>query len=182
MSSLKIGFMCGSLRKGSINQKLTRALQAIAKDKGATPIYVDLGSYELPIYHGDLETPKGVQALIDDMSACHGIVIVSPEYNGGLPALLKNALDWTSKVTTDHIKGPVFGIGSCTPGPMSGIMVMRELQFLLMRLGADLVPMQVGCGSAASAFDDEGNLIAERPASFANMMFDQMLSRIASKR
>ena len=180
-SAPSIALICGSLRKGSINQQLTRALADIVTEKGANAELVDLGAYDLPLYHGDLDTPDGVHRLIADLKAYDGIIIVTPEYNGGLPALLKNTIDWTSTVELGHIKNKVYGIAACTPGPMSGIMVMRELQFLLMRLGADLVPVQTGCGNASSAFDDEGNLTHERTAGIAASMVDLMLERIATR-
>jgi len=130
----RIGFLCGSLRKGSINQQLSKALQKKAKAAGAKTGEINLGTYDLPIYHGDLKTP------------------------------------------------PAFGVASCTPGPMSGIMVMRQMQFMLMRLGADLVPAQAGCGGAAKAFDAKGHLTADPASSLADKMIGQMLARIKNKR
>ncbi len=180
-SAPRLGFLCGSLRKDSINKKLSQALAKIAADKGCVAEQIDLSDYDLPLYHGDLETPDAVGKLIADMKAFDGIVVVSPEYNGGLPPVLKNAIDWTSTVETGHISGPVYGIASCTPGPMSGIMVMRQIQFILMRLGADLVPQQTGCGFAEKAFDEAGGLTAQPAASFADKMLNQMLARIAAR-
>lgn len=176
-----IGFLCGSLREGSINQKLSKALQKKFKEAGAKTGKIDLGTYDLPLLHADLELPAGVKKLIKRMKSFDGIVVVTPEYNGGLPPVLKNAIDWTSLESTDHITGPVYGVASCTPGPMSGIMVMRQLQFILMRLGADLVPRQVGCGNAERAFDAKGNLIAAVPSSMADTLVKQMLERVARK-
>ena len=181
MNSPRIGFICGSLRKDSINKKLSAALESKAKALGCETAQIDLGAYDLPLYHGDLEVPDGVGHLISDIKGFDGIVIVSPEYNGGLPPVLKNAIDWTSTVETGHITGPVYGIASCTPGPMSGIMVMRQIQFILMRLGADLVPAQTGCGLAEKAFDDKGELTAQPASSFADRMLEQMLGRIKSR-
>jgi len=178
----RIGFLCGSLRKDSINQKLSKALQKKVKAAGLKTGEINLGTYDLPLYHGDLKTPAGVKKLISRMKSFDGIIIISPEYNGGLPPVLKNAIDWTSTVEMGHIAGKPFGIASCTPGPMSGIMVMRQIQFILMRLGADLVPAQAGCGGAGKAFDTKGNLIAEPASSLADKMIGQMVSRIKSKR
>jgi len=64
---------------------------------------------------------------------------------------------------------------------MSGIMCLRQLQFILMRLGAELVPQQVGCGHAGKAFDNKNNLVAQPAATFADKMISQMLDRIARK-
>ncbi len=178
----RIGFLCGSLRTGSINQQLSKALQKKVKQAGGKTGEINLGTYDLPLYHGDLKTPPEVRKLITRMKSFDGIIVVSPEYNGGLPPVLKNAIDWTSTVETGHIAGKVYGIAACTPGPMSGIMVMRQVQFILMRLGADLVPAQAGCGGAGKAFDAKGHLIAEPASSLADKMIGQMLSRIKSKR
>ncbi len=181
-SSPKIGFVCGSLRQNSINQTLTKALMKKAKAAGAKASHIDLSKYEMPIFHGDLKTPSTVKKLIKRMKDCDGIIIVSPEYNGSMPPLLKNVIDWTSTVETGHISGPVYGIASCTPGPLSGVMVMRQIQFTLMRLGADLVPVQTGCGNASSAFDKAGNLTAQPASMLADKMLTQMINRIAAKR
>lgn len=178
----RIGFLCGSLREGSINQTLSKALQKKFKEAGAKTGVIDLAKYDLPLLHLDLPQPPDVKKLIRKMKGFDGIVVVSPEYNGSLPPLLKNAIDWTSLEETGHFTGPVYGIASCTPGPMSGIMVMRQLQFILMRLGADLVPRQVGCGNAEQAFDRKGNLISARTASMADMMIGEMLDRISKSR
>jgi len=178
---LRIGFLCGSLRQNSINQKLSKALQKKVKAAGARTGEINLATFDLPLYHGDLETPANVKKLIRKMKGFDGIIIVSPEYNGGLPPVLKNAIDWTSTVEMGHIAGKVFGIASCTPGPMSGIMCMRQIQFILMRLGADLVPAQTGCGNAAQAFDAKGNLTAQPASALADKMIGQMLDRIASR-
>jgi len=128
-----IGFICGSLRTGSINAQLTQALAARFEHAGASVRELDLGAYELPIFHGDLDQPKGVNRLKEDMRACDGIIIVTPEYNGSLPALLKNAIDWVSITGTEQFSEPVYGIAACTPGSMSGIMVLRELNYILTR-------------------------------------------------
>lgn len=177
----RIAIICGSLRADSINQKLAKAVAKKIKAAGAKASHVDLGSYDLPLYHGDLPLPAGVKKLIRRLKSFEGVIIVTPEYNGGLPPVLKNAIDWTSTVETGHITGPVYGIASCTPGPMSGIMVMRQVQFILMRLGADLVPKQLGCGNASAAFDKKGQLTAEPASTFADVMIAQMLERIARK-
>ncbi len=177
----RIGFLCGSLRTDSINQQLSKALQKKVKSAGGKTGVIDLGKYDLPLYHGDLKTPDNVKKLIRRIKGFDGVIVISPEYNGGLPPVLKNAIDWTSTVETGHISGPVYGIASCTPGPMSGIMVMRQIQFILMRLGADLVPVQVGCGGAANAFDKKGHLIAQPASMLADKLIAQMFGRIAAR-
>jgi len=157
MAAPKIAFICASLREGSINKTLEKALIKRFKAAGAKTSSIDLSKYEMPIY------------------------FVSPEYNGCLPALLKNTIDWTSTVSTDYIKTAVIGLASCTPGPMSGIMCMRQMQFILTRLGGDVLPVQVGCGNASQAFNTRGDLVAPRTSDMADNMRDMMLERIAQK-
>lgn len=181
MKTPTLGFICGSLRKDSINVKLTHALMARAKAVGAKARALDLGSYDLPMFHGDLSAPAAVSALKADMRACDGLIMVTPEYNGSLPPLLKNAIDWVSVTGTEQFLEPVYGIAACTPGPMSGIMVLRQLNYILTRVGADVVPAQVGTGLASKAFDAEGLLTAQPSSDLADMMLSQMMTRISQK-
>ncbi|WP_409432728.1 NADPH-dependent FMN reductase [Litorimonas sp. RW-G-Af-16] len=181
MTAPKIAFICASLRDGSINRKLEQSLIKRFKAAGADTTSIDLGKYPMPIYHGDLDTPDTVQAFIDEMVKYDGIVVVSPEYNGCLPPLLKNTIDWTSTVSTDYIKTAIWGLASCTPGPMSGIMCMRQMQFIFTRLGGHVLPVQVGCGNASKAFDDNNNLTNEKTLEIADKMRDMMLEWAAAK-
>jgi len=181
MTAPKIAFLCGSTRKGSINQQLQRALVKRFKSAGAACDIIDIDTYNLPLYHGDLELPEGVKTLASDLAAHDGIVVISPEYNGGLTPMLKNAIDWTSTHDTTHFKNGYWGIASCTPGPMSGIMGMRQLNYILMRVGCHVSPFQTGVGNAETAFDEDNNLIAEPSSSLADKMMTDMLDHIARK-
>ncbi len=177
-ASPTIGFLCGSLREGSINKTLEKALTKRFKRAGAKTTSINLATYDLPLFHGDLDMPPGVKKLSRKLRSCDGIVIISPEYNGGLPPVLKNAIDWTSTDDTTHFSQRYWAISSCTPGPMSGIMCMRQINYILMRLGAHVSPIQVGVGLASAAFDDKGELIAEPSASLADKMVADMLAHV----
>jgi NAD(P)H-dependent FMN reductase len=179
MSTPTIAFLCGSLREGSINQKLQQAMIARFKEAGADCKVLDLGEYDLPLYHGDLDMPDGATALAKDMETADGVMVISPEYNGGLPPLLKNAIDWVSTTGLNAFRAPYFGIASCTPGPMSGIMCMRQINYILMRLGAHVSPTQVGVGLAAQAFTVDGKLVKGRSADLADTLIADMLDRIS---
>lgn len=176
-----IAFVCASLRDGSINKKLEAALMRRVEPLGGQAVSVSLSDYDMPIYHGELVAPDSVAAFIEIMSGFDAAVIVTPEYNGSLPALLKNTVDWTSTVSTRWIKDQTFGIASCTPGPMSGIMGLRELAFLLRRLGGDVVPTQVGVGNAAAAFDEDGHLVAHPSTDLADMMLKSVIDMARRK-
>lgn len=181
MTAPKIAFICASLREGSINKTFEKALIKRFKAVGAKTSSIDLGKYEMPLYHGDLPTPPTVKKLITRLNGFDGIVVVAPEYNGCLPPLLKNTIDWTSTVSTDYIKGAVWGLASATPGAMNGIMCMRQMQFIFSRLGGYVVPQQVGCGNVNGAFNNKGELVAQPTLNFADNMRDMMLEKISQK-
>lgn len=181
MSAPKIALLCGSLRLDSINKKLEQALHKRLEAEGANPVLIELDDYDLPLYHGDTELPHSVKRLVMDLKDCDGVIIVTPEYNGGLPPVLKNAIDWTSTFSTDHFTGPIYGLASCTPGPMSGIMCMRQLNYILMRVGTEVLSTQVGVGNAATAFDADGHLISEPSSGLADKMIASMFKRIKQK-
>lgn len=183
---IRIGLISGSTREGSINKQLVRAVSHVFKDMSAKPVKISLKDYPMPIYDGDWEAANGipptVKKLIRRIKNCDGVFISTPEYNGGLPALLKNTIDWTTRVELGHFKGPVYGIGATTPGAMSGIMAMRELHFILNRLGAQVVPAQVGTGFAAKAFNSKGRLVEGFSHNQAQLMASQMLTLIKQRR
>ncbi len=178
MNTPVIGLISGSTRKNSLNRKLVTAMSVLFVASGAQTKILDLADYDMPIYNGDYEdahgVPQATQKLKKDILACDGIFIASPEYNGSLPALLKNSIDWISRVGLEAFSQPVYGIGSATPGALSGIMVLRELRFILARLGAQVVPLQLGVGHADTAFDTRGEFKAGPVRDMANVLVGQM--------
>src|ERR1700727_518340 len=113
MSALKILVIPGSLRTGSHNAKLAAAAAHQLAQAGAEVTRISLGDFPLPIYDGDLQTQSGVPKhainLKRMMSAHHGVLMVTPEYNSSVPPLLKNAIDWVSRVQDAHEpRGEVF--------------------------------------------------------------------------
>src|SRR5438477_3479558 len=106
MSAMKILVMPGSLRTGSLNARLASAAVEELMRHDADVTRVSLGDFPLPIYDGDLEYRSGVpkNAInLKRMIASHdGVLLVSPEYNSAPPALLKNAIDWISRVQEAH--------------------------------------------------------------------------------
>lgn len=184
-SAPKIALISGSTRAQSINRNLVTAMAYVFKDMGAKPVKIDLSAYDMPIYNGDWEDengiPKTTNNLVRRLRNCDGVFIATPEYNGCLPALLKNTIDWSTRVGLEHFSEPVYGIGAASPGPLSGIMALKQLHFILTRLGASVVPTQVGCGMAETAFDTKGRFVDGRPKSFAQKMATQMLDEISRR-
>lgn len=177
-----IGIFSGSTRAASMNRKLVTAMAHIFTDAGTTVKVIDLSDYEMPIYNGDYEASEGVpetaKKLIVELSACDGVFIATPEYNGCMPPLLKNTIDWTTRVELGQFTKPVYGIGAASPGALSGIMALRQLHFILARLGAQVVPTQLGVGNYGKAFDENGHFADAGTFARAEKLAGQMLSVI----
>jgi len=185
MTKPRIALISGSTRTGSINKNLVNAMAHEFKDLGASPVKIDLSKYDMPIYNGDYEAengvPKSAKNLIRRLKNCEGVFIATPEYNGCLPALLKNTIDWTTRVEMGQFTTPIYGIGAATPGGLSGIMALKQLHFILTRLGANIVSSGLGVGFAGKAFDNKGRLIEERTAARAQSLAAKMLDEIARR-
>ena len=113
MSALKILVIPGSLRSGSLNARLAAVAAHELVQSGAEVTRISLSDFPLPIYDGDLQAKSGVPKhavnLKRMIGAHHGVLIVTPEYNSSVPALVKNTIDWVSRVQDPHeTRGQVF--------------------------------------------------------------------------
>src|SRR5688572_24090680 len=94
----KVVAICGSLRKASINRALMNSLAALAPEGMEI---VEAPSIDLPLYNFDIQAkgfPDSVTALAEAIRGAAGLILVTPEYNYSVPAPLKNAIDWLSRV------------------------------------------------------------------------------------
>ncbi|MFT0859600.1 NADPH-dependent FMN reductase [Ancylobacter sp. G4_0304] len=170
MRAPKIVTFAGSIRTGSYSASLAALAARDMALMNAEPVLLSLADYPMPIYDGDLEAAEGVPAparqLRDQLASADGVFIVTPEYNAGLPPLLKNALDWVSRVKStegDAFKGPVYAIGSSSPGALGGYRAAMMLrQTLALGLGCLVLAEQAMVPGAGQAFDDQGGLKEER--------------------
>jgi NAD(P)H-dependent FMN reductase len=156
----------GSLRVKSFNTMLLRA--AVAATPAGTTI--EVGSIkDIPLYDGDVEAasglPPAVSALKERIVAADGLLLVSPEYNNGIPGVFKNAIDWLSRPAADI--GRVFGerpVGLMGATPGRGGTAMAQVSWLpvLRTLGAELFTggrLQVA--NAGKVFDADGAIVDE---------------------
>jgi chromate reductase, NAD(P)H dehydrogenase (quinone) len=160
----------GSLRTGSHNARLAAlAVKELALlDVEVT--HISLEDYELPLFDADLAAaesgpPSAAIKLKQMLMAHRGIFITSPEYNASVTPLVKNAIDWISRVrergepTYAAFKGRVFALGSATSGGGGGTRSMMALrQILELGCGALVIPEQVSVPRAELAFDEVDNL------------------------
>jgi len=172
MSALKILVIPGSFRSGSLNARLAAAAAYEFAQLGAEVTRISLGDFPLPIYDGDLQTKSGVPKhavnLKRMMSAHHGVLIVTPEYNASVPALVKNAIDWVSRVQDAHeTRGQVFrerafAIAAASESRLGGVRSLAALRLILTACHAPVIPNQLALSFASEAYDDMDRL--KRPA------------------
>lgn len=166
-AEIKVLAFAGSLRKDSFNKKLVLEAADIAKKMHAKVTYIDLKDFPLPFYDADLESKEGMPAnakrLRQLMKQSDVIFIASPEYNGSLSAVLKNALDWSSRSeegggAQDAFKGKKFALMSASPGPGGGKRALVHLKAVIENVGGIVLPLEVSVPNAYEAFNDQGNL------------------------
>lgn len=180
----RIGIMVGSLRAGSFNQALGDCLVATLTVLGAAIWRPDAALFSLPLYHGDLEAgdfPQAARELKAGLKACDAIVFVSPEYNGSVSPLLKNAIDWASRPTDGEgmldlvaFRGKPAALCSASIGPYGGVRACAHLRGIAQALQMLVLPEELRIGVAHGAFDDEGEL---REA-MANTQLDLITRRL----
>jgi chromate reductase len=169
MPAPRILVIPGSLRSGSHNARLAALAAKELALLDAEVTRISLEDYELPLFDADLAVGSGPPAaairLKQALLAHRGVFITSPEYSASVTPLLKNAIDWVSRVrernepTYAAFKGRVFALGAATSGGGGGIRSLMALrQILELGCGALVIPEQVSVPRAELAFDDMDNL------------------------
>src|SRR5436190_4441299 len=153
MSALKILVIPGSLRSGSLNARLAAVAAHAIAQAGAEVTRISLSDFPLPIYDGDLQArsgvPKNAVNLKRMIGGHHGVLIVTPEYNSSVPALVKNTIDWVSRVqdppeTRGQVfRETVFAIASASGGRLGGTRALAALRLILTACHATVVPNQL---------------------------------------
>jgi len=168
MSALKILVIPGSLRSGSLNAKLAAVLAHELAQSGADVTRISLGDFPLPIYDGDLQAKSGVPQhavnLKRMIGAHHGVLIVTPEYNSSVPALVKNTIDWVSRVQDPQesrgqvFHGRAFAMAAASGNRLGGTRALAALRLILTACHATVIPNQLALSFAEQAYDDMDRL------------------------
>jgi chromate reductase len=166
---MRLLFFAGSAREGSYNKKLARLAQHIATANGIEGVFVDLRDYPMPLYDGDLEAEDGPPQKAAEFKALlgeyQGVFIACPEYNSSITPLLKNTLDWVTRVRAEGETGlevyrsRVFAISGASPGyygAMRSLLTLRQV--LAVGIGATVIPQQLALPRANNAFEEDGSL------------------------
>jgi len=186
MPAPKILVFPGSTRAGSHNVKLAALAAKELTLIDADVTCISLTDYPLPFYETDLEANAGPPAnalkLKQMIMAHHGVFITSPEYSASVTPLLKNAIDWVSRVRERGdpayaaFKGRVFAISSASPEAVGGLRSLMALrQILELGCGALVIPEQVAIPQADQAFDDMDDIIDTRTANLFRAQLERLV-------
>jgi chromate reductase, NAD(P)H dehydrogenase (quinone) len=181
MAAPKILVIPGSLRAGSNNVRLAALATKELVLAEADVTRISLEDYPLPLFDADIAAgsamPQPAVQLKRMLMTHHGVFITSPEYSASVTPLLKNTIDWISRVrdrgepTYAAFKGRVFAVGSATSGSGGGIRSLMALrQILELGCGALVIPEQIAVARADQAFDDKDNLRDETLAAALKAM------------
>jgi chromate reductase len=164
MSALKILIIPGSTRTGSRNVRLAAAAAYYFVQAGVDVTRISLADFPLPLYDGELQAKSGVPKhavnLKRMIAAHHGVLVVTPEYNSSVPPLLKNAIDWVSRVQDpNEIRGEAFrkrpfAIAAASEGRLGGARALAALRLILSACHALVIPNQLALSFADQAYDD----------------------------
>jgi chromate reductase len=151
----------GSLREGSHNTGLLRAAARVLPPGVELDVFD--GLRELPPYDADRDidpADPAVAHLRKAIASADGVVIATPEFNGSIPGVLKNALDWASRPFPDNaLRGkPVAVIGAST-GLFGAVWAQAETRKVLGVIGADVIDHELPVGQAEAAFAEDGGLL-----------------------
>jgi chromate reductase len=153
--SIKLAAFCGSLRKASFNRM---ALNAFIErvPAGVTVETIEIGDW--PLYDADVQAkgfPAKVQAAQKTVLAADGLVLVSPEYNYGISGVLKNAIDWLSRMTPQPFAARPTALFGASQGVIGTARAQYQLRQTLVFLdGRPLNKPEVMIGTAQNRFTD----------------------------
>jgi NAD(P)H-dependent FMN reductase len=140
------------------------AIRALS-ESGLSVEELDLKQLAWPIYDGDVEERHGLPASVVEwkakITACRGVLVVSPEYNGSIPGGLKNGIDWLSRPPANCFSGKVVSVSTASAGAFGGVRSTLAIKTIFSHLGAWVAPGAVNLAKAESAFDDAGELKEE---------------------
>lgn len=172
---IRVAALCGSLRKASYNAAALRVAIDVAP-AGMTIVPQDIG--DLPLYNDDLKAqgfPAPVQRLGKAILEADAVLIVTPEYNFSVPGVLKNAIDWVSRMQPQPFDGKPAAIMGAAMGPLGTGRAQYDLRKMLVYLNAHTVNKpEVFIGMAQNKFDAEGKLTDETTRGFIKQLTEAL--------
>jgi len=184
MSDLELVGLAGSLRSGSHNRALLRACADLLPEHTSLDI-VDLEP--IPPYNDDLENdedrPDPVRDLKAKLARADALLIATPEYNHGIPGVLKNALDWASRPAFDSpMAGLPVGMMSASPAKGGAVKAQQHLKLVLLGMVSEVFPHPgVAVGQSGDKFDDDMRLTDETTRDFVRDFLADFVSWVRER-
>lgn len=162
----KILAFAGSTRHGSHNRKLIQLGLEAVQAAGGEATLLDLRDYPLPLYDTDLEArevPENARKLAEIFSDHQGLLIASPEYNSGYSPLVKNTIDWITRIKPGSTNLAPFqdkfaGLMAASPSGFGGLRGLLQLRTVLSYIKVHVLHQQATISAAHEAFDEHGKL------------------------
>ena len=166
----KVLVFSASLRKDSLNRKLAALAARTAESAGAIVDVASLDDFGVPLYDGDVEIaqsiPAGAQELRKRLLANDAFILSSPEYNGSMPGVLKNLIDWTSRFRPQPFDQRHGLLLSASPALAGGNRGLWALRVPFEHLGARIYPDMFSLAMAHKAFNGDSLADAALSARF----------------
>ncbi|KUJ38210.1 NAD(P)H-dependent oxidoreductase [Streptomyces sp. MI02-2A] len=159
---LRVLVFGGALRADSANARLAALVARLISATGAAVDLASMRDFDMPLYDGDMEAaeglPPGALALRDRLERSDAFVIASPEYNASVPGVLKNAIDWVSRVRPQPFKTKHAMLVSASPSLVGGNRGLWALRVPLEHLGTRVYPDMFSVADSYQAFAEDGAL------------------------
>ena len=159
---LRVLVFGAALRAESFNAHLASLLARLITESGADVDLARMRDFLMPLYDGDIEAaeglPQGALALRDRLEWCDAFVISSPEYNASVPGVLKNAIDWVSRIQPQPFKTKHALLASASPSLIGGNRGLWALRVPLEHLGTRVYPDMFSLARAYEGFAEDGRL------------------------
>lgn len=180
MAPVKVLGISGSLRKGSYNTALLRAAQELAPHDMALEI---ANIAAIPPFDADLQAqgfPEAVSELAEKVRAADGILMATPEYNYSVPGVLKNALDWVSRVPEQPFDGKTVAIMGASPGRLGTARAQYHLRQVFVFLNARVLNRpEVFVAAAHERIGNDGRLADEATRGIVANLLEALQAAIA---
>ena len=166
---VKILSFAGSTREASLNKRLAKAVARQVSEFGAEATFIDLKDFTMPVYCGDIEqkdgVPEAAQKLAEIVKAHDGVFLACPEYNSSITPLLKNTLDWVSRLRSDDQPpqtpwhGKAYAVGATSMGALGGIRVIQTMVGLLTNgYQVQVIPKTIAVARGHETLTKEGDV------------------------
>ncbi len=156
---VKVLVFSASLRKDSLNTKLAKLAANVLENLGAKVDFASMSDFDVPSFNQDTEPagyPTGAQEFYKRLKENDAFVISSPEYNGSMPGLLKNAIDWVSRFRPQPFNERHGLLMSASPSMAGGNRGLWSLRIPLEHMGARVYPDMFSLAMAHQGFNAEG--------------------------